>query len=127
MGQLYLSSLYDGRKGIVVNAISAVDLALWDLLGKVRGEPVFQLLGGVVRDELVFYATGSRPDLAKSMGFIGGKMPLHYSPSQGDDGFARNLEELAIMRERVGPDFWLMFDCWMSLDLDYARRFTIAA
>jgi L-rhamnonate dehydratase len=125
--QLYLSSLYYGRKGIVVNAISAVDLALWDLLGKVRKEPVFQLLGGPVRDELIFYATGSRPDLAKSMGFIGGKMPLHFSPAQGDAGFTRNLEELAIMRERVGPDFWLMFDCWMSLDLDYARRFAIAA
>ena len=125
--QLYLSSLYYGRKGIVVNAISAVDLALWDLLGKVRGEPVFQLLGGPVRDELVFYATGSRPDLAKEMGFIGGKMPLHYSPAQGDAGFKRNLEELALMRDRVGPDFWLMFDCWMSLDLDYARRFALAA
>jgi L-rhamnonate dehydratase len=125
--QLYLSSLYYGRKGIVVNAISAVDLALWDLLGKVRGEPVFQLLGGPVRDELVFYATGPRPDLAKNMGFIGGKMPLHYSPAQGDEGFDRNLGELATMRERVGPDFWLMFDCWMSLDLDYARRFVIAA
>jgi L-rhamnonate dehydratase len=61
------------------------------------------------------------------MGFIGGKMPLHYAPAQGEEGFERNLKELAVMRERVGPDFWLMFDCWMSLDLDYARRFAIAA
>jgi L-rhamnonate dehydratase len=34
----------------------------------------------------------------------------------------KNLEELATMRDRVGPDFWLMFDCWMSLDLNYATR-----
>jgi L-rhamnonate dehydratase len=125
--QLYLSSLYYGRKGVVVNALSAVDLALWDLLGQVRGEPVYQLLGGAVRDELVFYATGSRPDLAKNLGFIGGKMPLHHAPAEGEAGFERNLAELAVMRERVGPDFWLMIDCWMSLDVDYARRFALAA
>jgi L-rhamnonate dehydratase len=38
--QMYLSTLYYGRKGIVINTLSGVDLALWDLLGKVRGEPV---------------------------------------------------------------------------------------
>jgi L-rhamnonate dehydratase len=125
--QLYNSSLYYGRKGIVVNAISGVDLALWDLLGKIRGEPVFHLLGGPVRDELQFYATGVRPDLAQKMGFIGGKMPLHHAPAEGEAGLRYNLEELSTMRERVGPDFWLMFDCWMSLDLDYATRFAHAA
>jgi L-rhamnonate dehydratase len=71
--QMYLSTLFYGRKGIVLNAISCVDLALWDLLGKLRQEPVYHLLGGAVRDELVFYATGSRPDLARELGFIGGK------------------------------------------------------
>ncbi len=65
--QMYLSTLYYGRKGIVLNTISGVDLALWDLLGKLRQEPVHQLLGGAVRDELQFYATGARPDLAKEM------------------------------------------------------------
>jgi L-rhamnonate dehydratase len=105
-----------------LNAISGVDLALWDLLGKVRGEPVYQLLGGAVRDEIEFYATGARPDLAKKMGFIGGKMPLHCAPAEGDIGFQSNIDELATMRGRVGPDFWLMFDCWMSLDLEYALR-----
>ena len=125
--QLYSSSLYYGRKGIVLNAISGVDLALWDLLGKIRGEPVYQLLGGAVRSELQFYATGARPDLAKAMGFIGGKLPLHHGPAEGDDGMRENLAELAAMRERVGEDFWLMLDCWMSLDLDYAVRLMQAA
>jgi L-rhamnonate dehydratase len=120
--QMYFGSLYYGRKGLVVNTISGIDLALWDLLGKVRGEPVHQLLGGAVRDELQFYATGARPDLAKKMGFIGGKMPLHHSPAEGEVGFQKNLAELAEMRERCGPDFWLMWDCWMSLDLNYATR-----
>jgi len=120
--QMYFSTQYYGRKGLVVNAISGVDLALWDLLGKLRGEPVYQLLGGAVRDELVFYATGARPDLAKQMGFIGGKLPLHHGPAEGEEGFAQNIAMLADMRARVGPDFWLMLDCWMSLDLNYSIR-----
>jgi L-rhamnonate dehydratase len=125
--QMYFSSIFYGRKGVVVNALSGVDLAVWDLLGKLRGEPVFQLLGGAVRDEVEFYATGARPDLAKKLGFIGGKMPLHHGPAEGEEGLRQNLAELADMRDRVGPDFWLMLDCWMSLDLDYATRLAHAA
>jgi L-rhamnonate dehydratase len=125
--QMYGATLFYGRKGIVLNAISGVDLALWDLLGKVRREPVHQLLGGPVREELIFYATGVRPDLAREMGFIGGKMPLVHSPAEGEAGLLANIEQLARMREKVGSDFWLMFDCWMSLDLDYATRLAAAA
>ena len=120
--QMYFSTQYYGRKGLVVNAISGVDLALWDLLGKLRGEPVYQMLGGAVRDELQFYATGARPDVAKELGFIGGKLPLHHGPAEGLEGLHKNIAELAEMRARVGDDFWLMLDCWMSLDLDYATR-----
>jgi L-rhamnonate dehydratase len=125
--QMYLSTLYYGRKGLVLNAISCVDLALWDLLGNLRGEPVYHLLGGAVRDELVFYATGARPDLARQMGFIGGKMPLHHCPAEGEDGLKQNLAEIAEMRSKVGDDFWLMLDCWMSLDTNYAVRLAHAA
>ena len=125
--QMYFATLFYGRKGIVINTISGVDLALWDLLAKVRKEPVHALLGGPVRDELMFYATGARPDLAQKMGFIGGKLPLHHASAEGDAGLARNLEQLADMRARVGRDFWLMLDCWMSLDLDYATRLATAA
>lgn len=125
--QMYLGTLHYGRKGLVLNAISAVDLALWDLLGKLRGEPVHALLGGQVRDELVFYATGPRPDLAKGMGFIGGKLPVQRGPAEGAEGIRYEVERLAAMRERVGDDFWLMFDCWMALDVDYATRLARAA
>ncbi len=125
--QMFLSTLFYGRKGLALNAISCVDLALWDLLGKLRQEPVYQLLGGAIREELVFYATGARPDIAKQLGFIGGKLPLHHGPAEGDEGLAKNLELLATMRSRVGEDFWLMYDCWMSLDLDYAVRLAQAA
>lgn len=120
--QMYRSTVFYGRRGIVLNAISAVDLALYDLLGRIRQEPVFALLGGAVRDEIEFYATGPRPDLAQKFGFIGGKMPLQYSPAEGAEGMRKNLAMIRRMREAVGDDFWLMLDCWMSLDVDYATR-----
>ncbi|RNF73998.1 L-rhamnonate dehydratase [Marinomonas rhizomae] len=125
--QMFNSTLYYGRKGVVLNAISGVDLALWDLLGKVRNEPVHKMIGGAVRDELKFYATGARPDLAKEMGFIGGKLPLQWGPADGDEGLKKNIETLAHMRSKVGDDFWLMFDCWMSLDLNYSIKLAKAA
>jgi L-rhamnonate dehydratase len=125
--QMYFSTLFYGRKGLVVNAISGVDLALWDLLGKWRQEPVYQLLGGPVRDELIFYATGARPDVAQKLGFVGGKLPLHHGPAEGEEGLKKNLELLADMRGRVGPDFWLMYDCWMSLDVNYATKLATRA
>jgi L-rhamnonate dehydratase len=125
--QMYFATQFYGRKGVVINTISGVDLALWDLLAKIRQEPVHALLGGPVRDELQFYATGARPDLAKTLGFIGGKMPLHHGPSEGEEGLRKNLAQIEAMRHATGPDFWLMLDCWMSLDLDYATRLAVAA
>lgn len=125
--QMFRSTLFYGRKGLVLNVISAVDLALYDLLGRLRQEPVYALLGGAVRDELTFYATGARPDLAQQLGFIGGKMPLHHGPHEGEAGLRANVAELAAMREKVGDDFWLMWDCWMSLEREYAVRLAGAA
>lgn len=120
--QLYHASLYYGRKGLTINAISAVDCAIWDLLGKLRGEPVWAMIGGRIRDRQPMYATGPRPDLAKDMGFIGGKLPLPYGPADGEEGLRKNVELAAEMRERVGPDFVLAFDCWMALTPAYALR-----
>jgi L-rhamnonate dehydratase len=120
--QMYRASLYYGRKGVVMNAISCIDLALWDLLGKLREEPVYAMLGGKVREELTFYATGPRPDLAKELGFVGGKIPLVYGPADGMDGLRKSIELAEDMRSKVGDDFLLMWDCWMALDLPYAKR-----
>lgn len=57
---LNATQYYSGSGGLVMNTISCVDLALWDLFGKVVGLPVYKLLGGAVRDEIQFYATGAR-------------------------------------------------------------------
>jgi L-rhamnonate dehydratase len=119
--QMWRATLFYGRKGLVLNAISAVDLALWDLLGRLRDEPVHALIGGAVRDEIEFYATGPRADLAKEMGFVGGKLTLVEGPAGGAEGLRRNLELAATMRERVGPpeEFFLAYDCWMALTVEY--------
>src|SRR3546814_16304467 len=69
--QMYFATQYYGRKGLVVNAISGVDLALWDLLGKLRGDPVYHILGCPVRPELTFSPPAPRPDRAQETGFPG--------------------------------------------------------
>jgi L-rhamnonate dehydratase len=120
--QLYRSSLPYGRKGLPIMAISAVDLALWDLVGKVRGEPVYNLIGGKARDEITFYCTTPEPAAIKALGFWGAKVPLPHSHFDGEAGLKANYEFLRRHREAVGPDFPLMVDCYMSLTADYAIR-----
>lgn len=66
------------------------------------------------------YCTGIRPDVAKEAGFIGGKMPLSHGPVDRREGLKADFERFRDMRERVGPDFLLMADCWMALDVPYA-------
>lgn len=118
--QLYRASLPYGRKGMTIMAISAVDLALWDLNGKVRQEPVYNLIGGLSRDEISLYCTGPAPDAVQGMGFWGAKVPLPYSHFDGEDGLRKNVAFLTAHREKVGPDFPLMVDCYMSLTVPYA-------
>ena len=118
--QMYRASLPYGRKGITVMAISAVDLALWDLLGKIRGEPVYHLIGGLARDEIAFYCTGPEAGAIKDMGFWGAKVPLPHGPADREAGLERNVAFLRAHREAVGPGFPLMVDCYMSLTVPYA-------
>ena len=120
--QLYRSSLPYGRKGLPIMAISAVDLALWDLNGKVRGEPVYNLIGGKVRDEITFYCTTPEPVSIKALGFWGAKVPLPHSHFDGEEGMRKNYEFLKRHRDSVGPNYPLMVDCYMSLTADYAIR-----
>ena len=120
--EMYRASLPYGRKGLPIMAISAVDLALWDLIGKVRKEPVYNLIGGRSRDEISFYCTGPEPTAIKAMGFWGAKVPLPHSHFDGEEGLRANVAFLAAHREAVGPDFPLMVDCYMSLTVPYAIR-----
>ncbi len=118
--QMWRATMPYGRKGLVVHAIGAVDLALWDCLGKLRGEPVYALLGGKTKEKLPVYATTARPDLAKQWGFEGAKIACRYGPGDGLAGLKKNVEDVALAREQVGPDFPLRLDCYMALTLPYA-------
>jgi len=118
--QMYRASLPYGRKGIPIMAISAVDLALWDLNGKVRAEPVCNLIGGRCHDEITFYCTGPQASAARDMGFWGAKLPLPHSHFEGLDGLAKNVAYLGHHRAQVGPEYPLMVDCYMSLTVPYA-------
>ncbi|KAL8939533.1 MAG: hypothetical protein Q9211_002698 [Gyalolechia sp. 1 TL-2023] len=117
--QMYRASMFYGRKGLPVAVISVIDLALWDLKGKLWNEPVYRLLGGNTRERLNFYCTGPEPAAAKEMGFVGAKVPLPYGPDQGQAGLRKNVGFLTKHRESVGPDFPLRVDCYMSLDVPY--------
>jgi L-rhamnonate dehydratase len=124
--QLYRSSLPYGRKGLPLMAISTIDLALWDLNGKVRSEPVYNLIGGLSRDEITFYCTGPNAAAAKRMGFWGAKVPLPHSPFEGQEGLEKNVEFLTAHRAAVGPKYPLMVDCYMSLTVSYATQLAAA-
>src|SRR5262249_34271225 len=90
--QLWRASLYYGRKGLAICAISAVDLALWDLCGKLRQEPVYKLLGGETKDAIPCYVTGIQPARYKELGFVGAKLPLPHGPADGIAGLNANVE-----------------------------------
>lgn len=120
--QMWRATLPYGRKGLAVQAISAVDLAIWDCLGKLRGEPVYALLGGATKDKLPVYATTSRPDIAHEWGFQGAKIPCRYGPADGDEGLRKNIAVMREAREQVGPGFPLRLDCYMALTVPYAIK-----
>lgn len=119
--------MFYGRKGLPLAVISVIDLALWDLIGKIRNEPVYKLIGGATKTRLDFYCTGPQPASMKELGFIGGKIALPYGPSEGQNGLEKNLAFIRKHRKLVGPSFPLRVDCYMALDVSYTIDLVTAA
>ena len=111
-----------GSQGMASYAISAVDLALWDLKGKVLNRPVYELLGGPQKEKIFCYATGFESAWYMELGFRAIKLPFPYSPADGEEGLRKAEELVATVRDQIGPDVALMLDCWMALDVDYTVR-----
>src|SRR5215475_1625589 len=129
---MYRKTMAFGRKGIGMVAISAVDIGLWDLLGKAARQPVYRLLGGRTKSKIPVYASRlySTPldELAreskryKDEGYKAMKMRFGWGPTDGAAGMQRNLELIRTVRETVGNDIDIMADAYMGWNLDYAKR-----
>ncbi len=127
--KIYIGTAMNGRRGIVIHALSAVEMALWDLCGKAVGQPVHALLGGATRNTITPYASlqpaGARfeeyrdalclsAEHAKALGFKAMKTEVTMNGPYAHGGMReshdRHTEVLAAVRKTIGPDITLMVD-----------------
>jgi L-alanine-DL-glutamate epimerase-like enolase superfamily enzyme len=129
--KMYRSTINIGRKGMVLEAISGIDIALWDIMGKAVGQPVYNLLGGRTRSKLRAYASSlyamkNLDELAgiaagyKRDGFTAMKMRFGWGPQDGRPGMMRNVELVQAVRGAIGPEIDLMADAYMGWTAQYA-------
>ncbi len=111
-----------GSTGLTTCAMSAVDLALWDLAGKIQDRPVYELIGGPAHDKLFAYATGNDTDWQIELGFKGVKLACPYGPADGLRGLGQNEQLVSRTRKLVGDSVEIMLDCYMAFDVDYTIR-----
>jgi L-rhamnonate dehydratase len=129
---MYRKTMAFGRKGIGMVAISAVDIALWDLVGKSAKQPVYRLLGGRTKSRIPVYASrlysvelselAAEAKRYKDEGYQAMKLRFGWGPSDGARGMQRNVELVRTVRECVGEDIDIMADAYMGWTLDYAKR-----
>jgi L-alanine-DL-glutamate epimerase-like enolase superfamily enzyme len=129
---MYRRTMAFGRDGIGMVAISAVDIALWDLLGKSAKQPVFRLLGGRTKPRIPVYASrlysGPLEPLSEearsyaAQGYKAVKMRFGWGPNDGADGMWKNVDLVRTVRESVGDGVDVMADAYMGWTLDYAKR-----
>lgn len=116
-----------GGRGLVLHAISGIDIALWDLKGKMLGRSLSELLGGPVRDRVDVYASDLMPSTTDAL--------IQRSRQRFDEGFrfmkfgwgkigaspAEDIEILSELRHSIGPDIGLMVDVGVPLEWEDAR------
>lgn len=129
---MYRTTIAFGRKGIGMVAISAVDLALWDLIGKSAKQPVFRMLGGRTKTRIPVYTSrlysvdlkelAAEASRYRSEGYRAMKLRFGWGPADGAQGMQRNLELVRTVREAVGSEIDVMADAYMGWTLDYAKR-----
>jgi L-rhamnonate dehydratase len=129
---MYRKTMAFGRKGIGMVAISAVDIALWDLLGKSTRQPVYRLLGGRTKPRIPVYASrlysvplnelAAEAKRYKYEGYAAMKLRFGWGPTDGAEGMQQNLALVRTVRETVGDGIDVMADAYMGWTLDYAKR-----
>ena len=111
-----------GRKGLMFGALSAVDIALWDLKGKIVNLPLYRLFGGS-RTRIPVYASGgwTSYDDDQLLDEVQGMLASGYSMIkfkvgvEGGTNPRRDLQRVAMIREAIGPEVRIMLDannCW---------------
>ena len=111
-----------GRAGVVFNAISGFDQAMWDIVGKALNVPVYELLGGKARDRQPCYCTGNDIEQHVAFGYTKLKLALPHGPASGREGMRENVRLVERARKSLGPDGEIMLDCWMALTEDYTTE-----
>jgi L-rhamnonate dehydratase len=126
-----------GRKGAAMMAISAVDCAMWDLKGRILGQPVHRLLGGPTRPDVPAYASAlgfslephrvsTQAQAFVAEGYRAMKWFYRSGPADGERGMDANERLVAAARAGAGPGVDVMTDAWMSWTVPYtlamARR-----
>ena len=121
-----------GRKGVGMTAISAIDIAIWDLMGKLAGKPVFKLLGGRTKERIPCYysklyagsidSMQAEAEEAMKKGYVGFKTRFGYGPRDGMAGMRENLKRVEAVREAIGWERDLMLEAYMGWNLDYTKR-----
>jgi L-alanine-DL-glutamate epimerase-like enolase superfamily enzyme len=114
--KMYQGTLYYGRSGPVIHAMSGIDIAIWDIIGQATRRPVAQMLGGMYRDKIKAYASLVMPDtmhdalrLAEKYLALGYKaMKFGWGPFGQNDRF--DIEAVQSLRSVIGPDIDLMID-----------------
>jgi L-rhamnonate dehydratase len=129
---MYRKTMAFGRKGIGMAAISAVDIALWDLLGKSAKQPVFRLLGGRTKPRIPVYASRlysielseltAEAKRYKNEGYRAMKLRFGWGPTDGAAGMQHNVDLVKTVRQAVGDGIDVMADAYMGWTLDYAKR-----
>lgn len=115
---------YVGRGGIASFAISAVDIALWDLRCKGRGEPLWRVAGGT-SNKCRAYAGGIDLNfpLPKLLGNIQGYLDAGFNAVKikiGQPDLATDVERIKAVRELIGPDVTFMVDANYAMSVDEA-------
>lgn len=126
-----LASLWDvcyraiqpyGPDGLAMMALSGIDLALWDLLGKRTQRPVYELIGGKVRERVPAYASGNDAAWLESLGFSFIKLSMQAGPWDGGNAIATNVGIIERGKREVSTGTCLMADAWMGWTVDFAIR-----
>ncbi|MGY9056425.1 MAG: mandelate racemase/muconate lactonizing enzyme family protein [Alphaproteobacteria bacterium] len=118
-----------GRRGHTISAISGIDMALWDILGKSLNAPVHQLIGGRRHDKMPAYASGGWKPTAevgaelKSYIDRGNFKAVKMRVGSGDGTLAHSIERVHAARDYLGPEVALMCDAHGTFTVSEAKRF----